>query len=243
MPRPAVSFQSSIAPKGNRYKSDLCQHPQSHRVPILDRPERQSLRGFLSGGEKGVRWFQSSIAPKGNRYHYSNDERYQISVPILDRPERQSLPGSVSKINNSSAVPILDRPERQSLPTGAGKTACFSSSNPRSPRKAIATQDFGYLPDRNICSNPRSPRKAIATSWAMRSLSLPVGSNPRSPRKAIATTQSHDHFGQSSVPILDRPERQSLRGASCIAISKKFQSSIAPKGNRYPVLARYPVCG
>ena len=59
--------------------------------------------------------FQSSIAPKGNRYFLDIHFFQAILVPILDRPERQSLP-----------VVIGDG-------IGGGR------SNPRSPRKAIAT--------------------------------------------------------------------------------------------------------
>ena len=109
-------FQSSIAPKGNRYLSSL---------EVFER---------VNAG------FQSSIAPKGNRYLLTTLSICidRVVVPILDRPEGQSLrKSSVSWFPHF--VPILDRPEGQSLRCCPTVSQVARSSNPRSPRRAIAT--------------------------------------------------------------------------------------------------------
>ena len=85
-------FQSSIDLKADRYCWVILYEHQSPQVPILDRPEGQSLperwhlgvdRGKCSNprsprraiatfglpvGRRAASAFQSSIAPKGNRY-------------------------------------------------------------------------------------------------------------------------------------------------------------------------------
>ena len=59
-------------------------------------------------------------------------------------------------------------------------------------------------------SNPRSPRKTIAMKASLDLISLCLCSNPRSPRKTIAISDLMSNgITQSSVPILDRPERRS----------------------------------
>ena len=155
--------------------------------------------------------FQSSIAPKGNRYfNWWGVSTPSWIVPILDRPEEQSLPAFSIELVKCSRVPILDRPEGQSL--RYTKTRLFSRincSNPRSPRRAIATILFRFH-CRYLRSNPRSPRRAIATRHCsldryqsmFQSSIAPKGNRYRGNIAFI-------HF-VCRVPILDRPEGQSL---------------------------------
>ena len=129
-------------------------------VPILDRPERQSQCAI------GVAtpWeivFQSSIAPKGNRNSPRQLHQAIESVPILDRPERQSQCGWKRSImaNRGFQSSIAPKGNRNDLP--GSSLFVILSSNPRSPRKAIAmSSPMHSKPLRS--SNPRSPRKAIA---------------------------------------------------------------------------------
>ena len=156
-------FQSSIAPKGNRNPRRLLKSCASRTVPILDRPERQSQSPTQPQPPTDPCEFQSSIAPKGNRNSIkSSTIPAALFVPILDRPERQSQ-SIIVDLNTIELVPILDRPERQSQFLGwMARSRLIVSSNPRSPRKAIAIRPWLRSTDRTRSSNPRSPRKAIA---------------------------------------------------------------------------------
>ena len=157
-----LKFQSSIAPKGNRYvrrcNSASCSVPSSNpRSPrraiatstkplSISKPDgsnprspRRAIATRILDLTRTLLLFQSSIAPKGNRYiHAIQDSSY------------------------------------------------LDGSNPRSPRRAIATKQY-YRVLESICSNPRSPRRAIATGILRCKLAIHSRSNPRSPRRAIAT--------------------------------------------------------
>ena len=181
-------FQSSIAPKGNRYGA-------------------WKPRCFSPGR------FQSSIAPKGNRYLPTTKGSNAIKSSNPRSPRRaiatRKLYGFESPKRSNPRSP------RRAIATGDhhGRSDAYRefqssiapkgnrytnkgdvaqwqrSSNPRSPRRAIATKYRCHSSTRNWRSNPRSPRRAIATAEGFRKRSLRCCSNPRSPRRAIATRQ------------------------------------------------------
>ncbi len=154
-------FQSSIAPKGNRY--NFAQNAKTKsRVPILDRPEGQSLRICFSF-RLNIDLFQSSIAPKGNRYQ---------SAQII----RSRKPGS----------------------------------NPRSPRRAIATTN------KRVNSTSRIEfQSSIA----------PKGNRYTEDTIVILFSPKF----QSSIA----PKGNRYYTFNSATYDQWFQSSIAPKGNRY----------
>ena len=208
-------FQSSIAPKGNRYFSTKNYCLSSHsQVSILDRPEGQSLLISMPISTSFVRFtFQSSIAPKGNRYEYKCFIAVAQSVSILDRPEGQSLRNCQQPQRYQRyQVSILDRPEGQSL-------LWYEI--------AINT----WLLDVSILDRPEGQSLLILNLVSLLNASF----NPRSPRRAIATHKWRKASSTRNVSILDRPEGQSLLRAYELLLltSLLFQSSIAPKGNRY----------
>ena len=110
-------------------------------------------------------------------------------------------------------------------------------SNPRSPRRAIATSRGGNVIEPiqvPILDRPEGQSLPPTLEWT----SVPPGSNPRSPRRAIATLdlkrqqqQFEEEFQSSIAPKGNRYIASPEPSDAPI----KFQSSIAPKGNRYYV--------
>jgi hypothetical protein len=108
-------------------------------------------------------------------------------VPILDRPGGQSLLLSqIEQVYNNGFQSSI-APEGNRYYYLRSSRCITMGSNPRSPRRAIATQDRSVLIKKNGCSNPRSPRRAIATPTQPITFQQQLSSNPRSPRRAIAT--------------------------------------------------------
>ena len=158
-------------------------------------------------------------------------------------------------------VSILDRPEGRPLPYDLVGKPRRLSFNPRSPRRTTATpgkagriyastmfqssiapKDDRYLIYSCItnkllkhCFNPRSPRRTTATRELIDTPWQHQGSfNPRSPRRTTATrdlmTLESIHLFQSSIAPKDD---RYMAFNEPMGLYLLFQSSIAPKDDRY----------
>ena len=151
-------FQSSIAPKDDRYEYWM-------------RFNRYSTGLFAKAWQLFFELFQSSIAPK--------DDRYSNQVKI--RPEGRPL-----RYCWWNCVSIL-RPEGRPLPQNRRIGRYKISFNPRSPRRttaipidqlfqsSIAPKDDyrNWSNTGKFSFNPRSPRRTTATAYILTSV-IPI---------------------------------------------------------------------